>query len=128
MGKESVQKPVNKTITAGMGRIPKLVKKHPDPPDKDNKKLKETLSFGDLLGSMDTSKPRNIVKNKSKDLLESLMSSSPNKPKKEEKKKTSLNFLEGLDKERDRDRDREKERKKEKEKEGEGERKGEGKG
>merc|ERR1712112_437225 len=64
-----VQKPVvvpmpPRTITAGMGRIPKLVKKHPDPPDKDNKKLKESLSFGDLLGSMDT-KPRSITKNKS---------------------------------------------------------------
>lgn len=58
-------------LTAGLGRIPKFPRKEPKA---------EGPSFGDLLGGLDTSaKPRAIIKNKNKDLLESLLNSSPNK-------------------------------------------------
>jgi hypothetical protein len=73
-------------LTAGLGRIPKHPRKEPKA---------EGPSFGDLLGGLDTSaKPKAIIKNKNKDLLESLLNSSPNKSssssgRKEERKKSS---------------------------------------
>jgi len=67
------------SITAGLGRIPKIVK-----PGMDDKK-KNGASFGDLLGGLDDVKkikPKAPpIKNKNKDLLESINNPSPLKPK-----------------------------------------------
>jgi len=66
--------------SSGLGRIPKLVR--PDV-EKDEKK-KNGSSFGDMLGVMDVKKPKPKappIKNKNKDLLESINNPSPLKPK-----------------------------------------------
>jgi len=95
---------------ASLGRIPKLSK----PVDKQDKK---SSSFGDLLGGLDSKpKPKAApIKNKNKELMDSLNSSSPVKYKsrsdkdKEREKQRS--------KEKDRDRERRKERDRERDKE-----------
>merc|ERR1712107_88234 len=67
------------SITAGLGRIPKISKektKEPGP------------SFGDLLGGLDAQKPKTIIKNKNKDLMDSLLntSASPTKSSRKEER------------------------------------------
>merc|ERR1712203_859584 len=63
------------SITAGLGRIPKKEKPKDAAP-----------SFSDLLGGLDVQKPKTIIKNKNKDLMDSLLntSGSPTKSSKKE--------------------------------------------
>merc|ERR1712192_271906 len=65
------------SITAGLGRIPKKEK----PKD-------STPSFSDLLGGLDAQKPKTIIKNKNKDLMDSLLntSRSPDKSSRKEER------------------------------------------
>jgi len=68
------------TPSASLGRIPKLVK----PGAEKDEKKKNGASFGDLLGEMDVKKPKPKappIKNKNKDLLDSINNPSPIKPK-----------------------------------------------
>jgi len=66
--------------SSSMGRIPKIVRPGQD---KDEKK-KNGSSFGDMLGVLDVKKPKPKappIKNKNKDLLDSITNPSPMKPK-----------------------------------------------
>ena len=103
------------SITAGLGRIPKKEKPKDAAP-----------SFSDLLGGLDVQKPKTIIKNKNKDLMDSLLntSGSPTKSSKKEdrdggkrdEKKRSRDSLESRAREKD-DRLKEKEERSNKEKE-----------
>ena len=103
-------------MTDGLGRIPRLPKKDPS---QEVKKGKEVPSFGDLLGGMDNTPkpPKAIIKNKNKDLMDSLMNNSPTKPsvKKEERKRSSMPESRSRDKEDTRSRDKEDARSRDKE-------------
>merc|ERR550534_3554416 len=65
------------SITAGLGRIPKKEKPKDAAP-----------SFSDLLGGLDVQKPKTIIKNKNKDLMDSLLntSASPTKSSRKEER------------------------------------------
>merc|ERR1712013_833870 len=65
------------SITAGLGRIPKISKE---------KTKEQGPSFGDLLGGLDAQKPKTIIKNK--DLMDSLLntSASPTKSSRKEER------------------------------------------
>ena len=100
------------SITAGLGRIPK------------KEKPKETApSFSDLLGGLDVQKPKTIIKNKNKDLMDSLLNTSGGSPNKSSRKEERVGERRREEKKRSRDslesRAREKEdRLKEKEEKG----------
>lgn len=98
---------------ASLGKIPKLPKS-----DVDKKNI--SPSFGDLLGGLDSmkSKPKAApIKNKNKDLLDSLDSSSPLKPKPRSDSKSDKHRSEKPEKEKERSRDRDRERHKSRDKE-----------
>ena len=79
-------------MTAGLARIPKIPKKEPVEEAKKPPGKNLALGFGDLLGGMDVQKPKTIIKNKNRDLMEDLLNTSPIKTsnvRKEEKKKSS---------------------------------------
>jgi len=103
---------INSKQIASLGKIPKL-------PKSDLEKKNSGASFSDLLGGLDSfkSKPKAApIKNKNKDLLESL-DSSPLKPKPRSDSKSDKHNRSERDKERSRDKDRERERHKSREKE-----------
>jgi len=105
------------SITAGLGRIPKKEKPKEAAP-----------SFSDLLGGLDVQKPKTIIKNKNKDLMDSLLNTSGGSPNKssrkeerdaerrKEERKRSRDSLESRAREKE-DRLKEKEEKSNKEKE-----------
>ena len=107
--------------SSSLAKIPKLSKSELE-------KKNSGPSFGDMMGGLDSfkSKPKAApIKNKNKDLLESLDSGSPLKPKPRSDSKSDKHRSErekeksrDKDRERDRDKDRHKSREKERSKEG----------
>jgi len=88
--------------SAGLGRIPKIVKPGTD---KDDKK-KIVSSFADMLGEIDVKKAKPKappIKNKNKDLLDSITNPSPIKPK---AKFDSKSVDEKLRKDKDKEKER----------------------
>merc|ERR1712029_922333 len=90
------------SLISSLGRIPKFSK--PDAEKKSN-----GPSFGDMLGDLDSMKPKPKAapfKNKNKDLLDAFTDQSPNKPKSKSDSKSSSNDRHKSDKDRDRDKER----------------------
>jgi len=90
------------SLISSLGRIPKFSK--PDAEKKSN-----GPSFGDMLGDLDTMKPKPKAapfKNKNKDLLDAFTDQSPNKPKSKSDSKSSSSDRHKSDKDRDKDKER----------------------
>merc|ERR1712073_245085 len=126
--KEEVEAKSAPSIISSLGRIPKISKADPE-------KKNSGPSFGDMMGGLDTVKPKPKaapIKNKNKDLLEAFTDLSPIKPKSKSDSKSSSSDKSRSDKDkerskdkdrhrskdkhRDKDRDRDKERRREKDK------------
>ena len=88
------------SIISHLGRIPKIKK-----PESEKKVVSNGSSFGDLLGGLDTVKPKPKaapIKNKNKDLLETFTEMSPIKPKSRSDKSSSSGEKERSDRDKDR--------------------------
>lgn len=106
--KEEVEAKSAPSIISSLGRIPKISKA-------DSEKKNNGPSFGDMMGGLDTVKPKPKaapIKNKNKDLLEAFTDLSPIKPKSKSDSKSSSSdkSRSDKDKERSKDKDREKDR------------------
>ena len=102
------------SIISHLGRIPKIKK-----PDSEKKIASNGSSFGDLLGGMDTVKPKPKaapIKNKNKDLLETFTEMSPIKPKSRSDKSSSSGEKERSDKDKERSKDKDRHRDKDRHK------------
>merc|ERR1712079_525609 len=106
--KEEVEAKSAPSIISSLGRIPKISRADPE-------KKNSGPSFGDMMGGLDTVKPKPKaapIKNKNKDLLEAFTDLSPIKPKSKSDNKSSSSdkSRSDKDKERSKDKDREKDR------------------
>jgi len=102
------------SIISHLGRIPKIKK-----PDSEKKSASNVSSFGDLLGGLDTVKPKPKaapIKNKNKDLLETFTEMSPIKPKSRSDKSSSSGEKERSDKDKERSKDKDRHRDKDRHK------------
>merc|ERR1712073_200901 len=106
--KEEVEAKSAPSIISSLRRIPKISRADPE-------KKNSGPSFGDMMGGLDTVKPKPKaapIKNKNKGLLEAFTDLSPIKPKSKSDSKSSSSdkSRSDKDKERSKDKDREKDR------------------